>query len=184
MVTGGWIERLLRHVRQDPSIGLLCPVTNFAGNEIKINVNYTGWQEMESFARSVAASKSGQRMEIGVAPLYCALMPRAVWEKVGEMDTRYEIGMFEDDDLTLRVREAGFGVFGAEDCFIHHFGQGSFSKLSPENYNRIFEANRKRFEEKWNRPWVAHKTRPGVRPAFEETRFEPAQFTGTSAAGR
>ena len=36
-------------------------------------------------------------------------MPRAVWEKVGEMDTRYEIGMFEDDDLTLRVREAGFG---------------------------------------------------------------------------
>ena len=52
MVTGGWIERLLRHVRQDPSIGLLCPVTNFAGNEIKINVNYTGWQEMESFARS------------------------------------------------------------------------------------------------------------------------------------
>jgi len=184
MVTGGWIERLLRHVRQDPSIGLLCPVTNFAGNEIKINVNYTGWQEMESFARSLAASKSGQRMEIGVAPLYCALMPRAVWEKVGEMDTRYEIGMFEDDDLTLRVREAGFGVFGAEDCFIHHFGQGSFAKLAPETYNRIFEANRKRFEEKWNRPWVAHKTRPGVRPAFEETRFEPAQFTGSATAGK
>lgn len=82
-MTGGWIERLLRHVRQDPSIGLLCPVTNFAGNEIKINVSYTGWQERESFARSVAASKSGQRMEIGVAPLYCALMPRAVRERVG-----------------------------------------------------------------------------------------------------
>jgi GT2 family glycosyltransferase len=183
MVTGGWVERLLRHVRQDPSIGLLCPVTNFAGNEIKINVNYTEWQGMERFARALAADKSGQRMEIGVAPLYCALMPRLVWEKVGEMDTRYEIGMFEDDDLTLRVRAAGFGVFAAEDCFVHHFGQGSFSKLTSDKYQGIFEANRKRFEEKWKRPWVAHKTRTGVRPAFEEKRFDPSAFTSVSAAG-
>jgi GT2 family glycosyltransferase len=177
MVTGGWIERLLRHARQDPSIGLLCPVTNFAGNDIKINVDYTNWRSMERFARSLAAAKYGQRTGIGVAPLYCALMARALWERLGEMDTRYEIGMFEDDDLSLRVRQAGFGIFAAEDCFIHHFGQGSFSKLKSDAYNRIFETNRRRFEEKWNQPWVAHKTRPGVRPAFEETRFDPVEFT-------
>ncbi|HEY2014537.1 MAG TPA: polysaccharide pyruvyl transferase family protein [Bryobacteraceae bacterium] len=181
MVTSGWIDRLLGHVRQDPSIGLLCPVTNFAGNEIKINVNYTAWQGMERFARRLTGARSGHRFEIGVAPLYCALMPRTLWDQVGEMDTRYEIGMFEDDDLSLRVREAGFGVFAAEDCFIHHFGQGSFSKLSSDTYNRIFEANRKRFEEKWKRPWVAHKTRPGVRPAYEEKRFDPVEFTGNGA---
>jgi len=176
MVTSGWIERLLRHARQDPSIGLLCPVTNFAGNEIKINVDYTDSHGMERFARGLAAAKSGQRMEIQVAPLYCVLMSRALWERIGEMDTRYEIGMFEDDDLSLRVRQAGFGIFAAEDCFIHHFGQGSFSKLASETYNRIFEANRRRFEEKWNQPWVAHRTRPGVRPAFEEGRFDPREF--------
>ena len=76
----------------------------------------------------------------------------------------------------MRVRQAGYGVFTAEDCFIHHFGQGSFSKLPGETYNRIFEANRKRFEEKWKQPWVSHRTRPGVRPAFEERRFEPSGF--------
>ena len=177
MVTSGWIERLLRHVRQDPSIGLLCPVTNFAGNEIKINVDYTDSRGMERFARSLAAAKNGQRTEIQVAPLYCALLSRALWDRIGEMDTRYEIGMFEDDDLSLRVRQAGFGTFAAEDCFIHHFGQGSFSKLAPEAYNRIFEANRRRFEEKWNQPWLPHRTRPGVRPAFEEARFDPLEFT-------
>src|SRR6185436_4439100 len=104
MVTGGWVERLLRHVRQDPSIGLLCPVTNFAGNEVKINIDYTTWREMERFARVLSGTRAGARIEIGVAPLYCAMMPRGVWDAVGEMDTRYEIGMFEDDDLTLRVR--------------------------------------------------------------------------------
>jgi GT2 family glycosyltransferase len=104
-------------------------------------------------------------------------MPRPVWEQVGEMDTRYEIGMFEDDDLSLRVRRAGFGVFAAEDCFVHHFGQGAFRKLSSDTYNRIFEANRKRFEEKWRQPWMAHRLRPGARPLFEEKRFEPAEFS-------
>jgi len=176
MVTAGWVGRLLRHVHRDPSIGMLCPVTNFAGNEAKINVTYSGWRDMERFARALAAARSGQRLELRVAPLYCALMPRAVWDQVGEMDTRYEIGMFEDDDLSLRVRQAGFEIFAAEDTFIHHFGQGSFSQLSSEAYNRIFEANRRRFEEKWKRPWVVHRTRPGVRPAFEEKRFEPDEF--------
>jgi GT2 family glycosyltransferase len=176
MVTAGWVGRLVRHVHRDRSIGLLCPVTNFAGNEIKINVSYTCAREMERFAGNLAVAKNGQRFEIRVAPLYCALMPRAVWDQVGEMDARYEIGMFEDDDLSLRVRQAGFGVFAAEDTFIHHFGQGSFSKLAGETYNRIFETNRKRFEEKWNQPWVAHRTRPGVRPAYEEKRFDPAEF--------
>ena len=176
MVTAGWVGRLLRHVHRDPSIGLLCPVTNFAGNEVKINVAYSGWRDMERFARALAASRNGQRLEIQVAPLYCALMPRAVWDQVGEMDTRYEIGMFEDDDLSLRVRQAGFGIFAAEDTFIHHFGQGSFSKLPGEEYNSIFEANRRRFEEKWKKPWTTHRVRPGVRPAFEEKRFEPDEF--------
>jgi hypothetical protein len=84
--------------------------------------------------------------------------------------------MFEDDDLSFAVREAGLRVVAAEDCFIHHFGQGSFSKLPGETYNRVFEENRKRFEEKRGIPWKAHHTRPGVRPAFEETRFDPAAF--------
>ena len=176
MVTPGWVGLLLRHIHRDPSIGLLCPVTNFAGNEVKINVSYSEWKGMERFARALAAVKTGEKLAIRVAPLYCALMPREVWENVGEMDTRYEIGMFEDDDLSLRVKQAGYGIYAAEDCFIHHFGQGSFSKLPDEAYNRIFEANRKRFESKWKQPWVVHRTRPGVRPPFEEKRFEPAAF--------
>ncbi len=182
MVTPGWIERLLLHLQKDPSIGILCPVTNFAGNEIKINVNYTNWREMENFAAALANTKRGEKIVVAVAPLYCALMPRAVWERIGEMDTRYEIGMFEDDDLSVRVRQAGYGVYAAEDCFIHHFGQGSFSKLDSQTYNRIFEANRKRFEEKWTRSWVAHRTRPGVRPAIEEQRFDPVEFARNSFA--
>ena len=176
MVTPGWIHRLMRHLHRDPQVGLVCPVTNFAGNEVKINYQYETVEEMESFAVDLTRENDGRALDIGVAPLYCALMRRTVWNGVGELDTAFGIGMFEDDDLSMRIRNAGLRVVAAEDCFIHHFGQGSFAKLSGDAYNQLFDRNRKRFEEKWRKPWVPHRARPGVRPVSEETRFTPATF--------
>ena len=176
MVTSGWVERLLRHVRLDPSIGIICPVTNFAGNEIKINIDYSDTLEMQHFALKVAREQQGRSLDVDVVPLYCALIPRRIWTEVGELDEEFGIGMFEDDDFSLRIRQAGYRVTAAEDCFIHHFGQGSFSKMATEEYQAIFETNRKRFEDKWKTNWKPHLTRPGVRPAYEEKGFAPAEF--------
>jgi GT2 family glycosyltransferase len=84
--------------------------------------------------------------------------------------------MFEDDDFSLRVRKAGFRVAGARDCFIHHFGQGSFRKLGQNEYQRIFDRNRARFEEKWQCVWNSHTPSQGIKPAADERRFEPKTF--------
>jgi polysaccharide pyruvyl transferase CsaB len=176
MVTPGWVHLLLEHVRHDPSIGLICPVTNFAGNEAKLNVSYRDGDTMEVFAAERTRSQRGLDSDIRVAAFFCALVPRPVWERVGELDVSFGMGMFEDDDFAMRVRRAGLRVAVAEDCFIHHFGQGSFSKISRQVYERVFEENRKRFEEKWKQPWEPHRLRDGVRPPFEEKRFTPAGF--------
>jgi len=176
IVTPGWVERLLRHVKRDPSIGLICAVTNFAGNEVKINVDYRNEAEMELFALRVARQGYGRVLDISMAPLFCAMISRSLFKEVGGLDEGYQIGMFEDDDLSICVRQRALRVAAAEDCFIHHFGQGSFAKLPGEEYNRLFEENRRRFEEKWQTAWIAHKTRPNVKPPFEEARFTPAEF--------
>jgi GT2 family glycosyltransferase len=179
ITTPGWIGRLLRHLRREPGIGLICPVTNFAGNEAKISTNYRDMRQMEQFAAGLARDYQGAWIDIPMVPLYCAMIERSVYERAGGLDEQYEIGMFEDDDLSAAVRSLALTTAAAEDCFIHHFGQGSFSKLAPEEYNRIFDANRRRFERKWSIEWTGHKLRPGVRPPFEETRFEPEQFCGS-----
>jgi GT2 family glycosyltransferase len=176
MATVGWVEFLLRHCRKDRTIGLLTAVTNFAGNEVKIDIDYKNREEMESFAAHLAQAHQGEVFDLDVAPLYCALMPRVVWERVGELDERFEIGMFEDDDLSMRVRAAGLRVAAAADCFIHHFGQGSFSQLAREDYQRIFDRNRRLFEQKWNKTWEPHRPRAGARPAHEEEKFDPRTF--------
>jgi polysaccharide pyruvyl transferase CsaB len=181
IVTPGWIHRLVRHFAAEPKLGALAAVTNFSGNETKIDFRYSNAAEMERFALELAGSRRGERREVPVAPLYAVMVPRNVWEQVGELDAGYQVGMFEDDDFSVRVRRAGFRVAAAEDCFIHHFGNGSFGKLPQGEALRVFEANRRRFEDKWGTPWRPHTLRPGVRPLDAEVRFEPAAFVAGGA---
>lgn len=176
LVTAGWVERLVRPARRDPGTGIVVAVTNMAGNEAKINASYHDQAEMEAFAAALAREKFGQQMEVRVAPLFCALIPRPVWRELGELDERFSVGMFEDDDYSMRARRAGYRIVTAEDCFVHHFGQGSFQQLGAKEAERIFEANRARFEKKWGEPWQPHRYRPGILPERRERRFSPAAF--------
>ena len=186
IVTFGWLHRLLQVFHDHPDAGLATPVTNFSGNETKINFDYSDVATMEEFARLTAARQMGNRFEIAVAALLCGLVPRQLWLSLGGLDESFRVGMFEDDDFSLRIRQAGFKVLAAEDCFIHHFGNGSFAKIPSTESLRIFEENRRRFEEKWGRPWTEHRLRPGVKSLQEDRRFTPDDFRagGAGAGGR
>jgi hypothetical protein len=80
---------------------------------------------------------------------------------VGPLDEQFEIGMFEDDDYAMRLRDQGLRVVCASDVLVHHFGEATIGKLvAGGEYSRVFDANRRRFEEKWNRIWTTHEARP------------------------
>jgi GT2 family glycosyltransferase/glycosyltransferase involved in cell wall biosynthesis len=151
----GWLWRLLRHL-DDPQIGLVGPVTNNTGNEAKIATSYQNLDEMETFAAAYCEENAGKVSDIPVLALYCAAIRRDLLEQIGLLDERFEIGMFEDDDLAQRVRQAGRRVVCAADVFIHHVGEAAFKKMPEDEYQRIFTANRARFERKWNTTWQPH----------------------------
>ncbi len=179
IVTPGWLGRMVRHCQLDPEVGAVAAVTNFSGNETKIQFRYSNVLEMQRFALELAATKANQSTEIEMAALYCVLVPRHVWLKVGELDPKFGAGMFEDDDFSLRIRRAGYRIVAAENCFIHHFGNGSFGKVAPQRVMQIFEENRRYFETKWKTSWKPHKLRPAVRPPAQEPRFGPVDFLRT-----
>ena len=174
VVTSGWLGRLVRHAEQDAKIGAVIAATNSAGNEARINISYRTPAELQEFAGSLARQKEGQSLEIAVAPLYCVLTPRKVWDQAGGLDPQFKIGMFEDDDFSLKIRENGLKIVCAEDCFVHHFGRGAFGRLSQSKYQAVFERNLRRFEQKWERAWQPHTYRDGVRG--EDHRFSPEDF--------
>ena len=176
ILTAGWIEKLIRPLQEDPSIGMTAPVSNFSGNETKVNASHRSIGEMERFAAERARDKRGESLEIPAVPLFCGVIKRSLWQELAGLDEGFEIGTFEDDDFSLRLQRSGYRMVTAEDCFIHHFGNGSFGKLKSEESVRIFEQNRKRFESKWGIEWQPHRTRPGVRPVSEEARVSMAEF--------
>ena len=180
IVTWGWLERLLRHCRGDTGVGAVLPVTNWASNEARINVAYTQMSEMEKFAASLARRQWGQSLSLEMVPLFCAVIPRAVWNELGPLDPRFQVGMFEDDDYSLRIRKAGLRIVCAEDCLVHHFGLGSFSKLPPAEYDRIYNENRFAFEQKWGVEWKLPRRRAGV--PVQCVKFDPASFVAESSA--
>jgi GT2 family glycosyltransferase/glycosyltransferase involved in cell wall biosynthesis len=160
IVTIGWITRLLRHL-EDETVGMVGPVTNFCGNEAKIEVPYTKPDEIEGFAENYLRDHpEPSSFDIKVLAMYCLAMKKKIIEEVGSLDERFGIGMFEDDDYAHRVRLKGHRVICAEDVFIHHFGEASFSKLKISGeYTKLFEENKRRFEEKWGVKWEPHKHR-------------------------
>ncbi|MEO8215669.1 MAG: glycosyltransferase [Acidobacteriota bacterium] len=163
VVPSGWLSRLIRHLHRD-DVGLVNSVTNFSGNESKIEVFYTDISGMEGFAEAYTREHDEEVFDIRVAAMYCVAMRRDVYERVGPLDEKFGIGMFEDDDYSHRVRVAGYRVVCAEDAFVHHYGQASFKKLPPEIYQAAWNHNQEYFEKKWAQPWQAHEARrPGHR---------------------
>jgi GT2 family glycosyltransferase len=167
VVPRGWLAGLLRHL-EDPAIGMVGPVTNRTGNEAQVEAPYRTYGEFERFAAGRTSDNRGGAFDVRILAMYCTALRREVYERVGPLDERFEIGLFEDDDYALRVRAAGYRVMCAEDVFVHHFGQASFGGLADGTYGRLFAANRRRWEEKWLMPWPPYLKR--VSSSYEELR--------------
>ena len=153
VLTRSWVTRLLRHL-EDETIGMVGPVTNQCGNEARIDVPYTSVDEIEAFSeRYLREHIDPERFDVKMLAMYCVAMRRRLIDEIGLLDERFEVGMFEDDDFSHRVQLKGYRVVCARDVFVHHFGLASFSRLGYKKYLRIFEKNKKKFEEKWGIGW-------------------------------
>lgn len=160
VVTHGWISGLTKWL-DNPDVGLVGPVTcpSGAANEAAVPVDYVDLSELEAFARRYTTEHNGKAFDIPMLAMYCLAMRRTTYEEVGPLDEQFGLGMFEDDDYSLRVRIKGYRVICAEDVFIHHFGRASFSQLNNRKYKQIFEQNQRLFEAKWNIKWRLHAPR-------------------------
>jgi GT2 family glycosyltransferase len=173
-------------------VGLLGPVTNSIGNEAEIYVPYEAGdsEQLDAWFRTLAWQRFGMRFDLRVAALFAAVCRRDELTAVGGIPERYQVGMFEDDELSERFRAAGKRVVCAEDVFVHHAGAASFSTLDPVVYQAIFDRNRRIFESATGATWQHQryridKTRPAGDPdGVQVTEIGPGDGRGVASTSR
>ncbi len=154
MATPGWLDSLLEPLEKDRSIGLICPVTNSAGNEQTVVIPSLNEENYVEVSRRYTSKNKGHLFETEKLGFYCVALRRDVFEKVGTLDEKFGLGMFEDDDYCFRVKKAGYRLVINEGCFIYHKGSLSFKKLENKEYQQIFERNRDYYQRKHGQPWL------------------------------
>lgn len=165
VVVQGWLSALIRHLAADRTIGLIGPVTNETGNEAKVPVGYRQLDEMPAWAREFTRAHHAYTFDIPMLTMFCVAMRRATFAEIGPLDEQFGLGMFEDDDYSLRMKMGGYRVVCAADAFVHHFGGASFKRrMDSDAYQRLFTENRQRYETKWKIGWTPHQ-RGVLKPA-------------------
>ena len=154
LATPGWLDTLLSPLEKDRSIGLICPVTNSAGNEQTVVIPSLNEENYVEVSRRYTSKNKDHLFDTEKLGFYCVAMRRDVLEKVGLLDEKFGLGMFEDDDYCFRVRKAGYRLVINEGCFIYHKGSLSFKKLENKEYQQIFERNRDYYQRKHGQPWL------------------------------
>lgn len=152
--TAGWLPPLLEGTAIVSAVSnAQCPYRS-GGLQLLPAMDLSDLAGREEDLQRIAAAHSAQhhgRQRVAAAPFYCARIPRAVYEKVGEFDERFGAGDGEDRDYTVRAWLAGIPQELALGSFVLHF-QGKSTWRGAETAEEQAARNQRyarQFEAKW-----------------------------------
>jgi GT2 family glycosyltransferase len=149
VVTDAWLDQLIALADSEPKIGMTGPVSNYASPpQLVADAPYSDLESMHRFAARWRSERRGRWLKAAKLSGFCLLIKRRALEAVGGLDEGFGLGLFDDDDLSLRVRKAGFDLAVALDLFVHHYGSRTFAGAGVDAAG-LLAANRAKFEAKW-----------------------------------
>lgn len=147
VVTPGWLGRLVDCARRHPRVGAVGPRTNSINGLQRADLGSYTLKSLPLAAEAWGLKHAGQARSIHRLTGFCLLHPREAVAAVGGLDERFGLGCYEDFDFCLRLVQAGRELLLAEDVFVHHHGNKSFTENRVSS--RHVEMNRRIFIDKW-----------------------------------
>ena len=80
----------------------------------------------------------------------CMMVPRDVWEKVHGLDEAFEVA-FNDVDLCMRIREAGYLIVWTPYAELYHYESKSRGYEDTPEKQKRFEGEAHRFQGRWKK---------------------------------
>jgi GT2 family glycosyltransferase/predicted Zn-dependent protease len=184
VVTEGWLDGLIAWSLNDwPSVGLVGAMSNYAPPPQLLAPGYADLAGLPAFAAKRARQFAAKAMTLDRLTGFCLLVRRDVLKKIGGFDESFGNGFFDDDDLCIRAREAGFRLFLALNVYIHHFGSQTFKGLGIDCEAQL-KNNFERFKAKWGEERAAGYKLPDQKPGFAEQNIEPCAVVNVPAGDR
>ena len=153
VVSEGWLTQLETALLSEDDFGMAGPMSNQAGGAQQIDgLALHTPAEIDAFALQLAQQRPGAVRTCHRLVGFCLMVRGDVLAKVGLLDEAFGIGNFEDDDYCFRVRQAGYRLAVAEDCFVFHHGGRTFEGmgLAGDEFNALLARNRQRYMDKWD----------------------------------
>lgn len=160
-VQPGWLEAMVEYADNDSTIGAVGSKLLFPDNTIQhagllIYKKYTSKNESQLIAIHNHYKKSPDDPFVNIPYEYqaltaaCLLIPKVLYKQLNGFDERFWNG-YEDVDLCLRIRKAGYKlVYCPASTLIHHESQSGAERFSkvPENVDLLQKiwSNKKDFD--------------------------------------
>ncbi len=152
VLTKGWLRNLLTVIESDKRIGMVCPLSSNASNFQDPHLEFSDYEDMQKKAEEFNVSnpvKWEERIRlVTLGPLFRKECLYAVGFPFFDVGFTHNFG---DDDLSFRVRRAGYKTILAGDTWIHHDDEKT-AGVSPERaivLKRDMEEGRKKFKDKY-----------------------------------
>jgi GT2 family glycosyltransferase/polysaccharide pyruvyl transferase WcaK-like protein len=138
LVTPGWIEKLTACADSTARVGAVGPLSNAASwQSIPEQTDALGkWRvnslpegtDLESYSLAIGRQSPRLYPRVPLLNGFCYLITREALAAVGSFDEEsFPEGYGEEDDMSIRLADAGFHLLVADDCYIYHAKSKSFT---------------------------------------------------------
>ncbi|MDX2020538.1 MAG: glycosyltransferase family 2 protein [Deltaproteobacteria bacterium] len=172
-VHAGWLDALCKEIEGKSDVGMVGSKLLFPDGTIQhagVGFSYGAFTPISPFHMHYKkpATASTSVLELNAVTAACALMPKHLFLRLGGFDEGFRMG-YEDVDLCLRVRSAGYRIIYTPASVVTHFeslsaGRFVASRRNTELLHTKWLGRMNAFESDYrtiSRPVVADATRPG-----------------------
>ncbi|WP_181017458.1 glycosyltransferase [Methylobacterium sp. V23] len=157
-VASGWLEKMLSVLTTFPNVGAVGARLLYPNGTIQHDGLDFEWEP--TFNAHINVHPGMGMPPPASAPAIltrkavtgaCVMLDRSVYEAIGKLDEEFLIGDFEDSDLCLKVRQAGYQVALVQDVSLVHLERQSFRDIGANIFReRVVRYNAWRHEGRWS----------------------------------
>ncbi|MFW5961143.1 MAG: glycosyltransferase, partial [Desulfohalobiaceae bacterium] len=147
LVTRCWLERIIECGESDPGIGIVGPLSNAASYQSvpRIWGDSGDWDlnplpagiSIEHMAEAVFQLSSRAFPRAPFINGFCYAIKKEVLSRVGYLDEEsFPMGYGEENDYSIRTRNAGYSLAIADHAYVYHYKSKSFSHSRRKELSR------------------------------------------------